>query len=276
MKRRYGISIANTLILFGIIVWSIFPILILIRISFTPASDIFSYPPRIFDHFTFQNYVALQKDWGKFFVGLRNSMIVTIGAVFMTVIITLPTAYAFSRFSSTKTIARSTVTLIVARMFPPIVVTIPLYPVLNALNLVDNHLVLILLYTAFYVSIGTLTMKSYFDNIPIELEESALIEGCSKLKAFFIILLPLSTTGIMSVGVLVAIFAWKEFMFGFLFTTSFAVTAPVVLNEMLGGMFGVSWGPLFAAASIHLVPILLLIMFAQKFIIDAKMLGKDK
>ncbi|MGH0051869.1 MAG: carbohydrate ABC transporter permease, partial [Sphaerochaetaceae bacterium] len=142
--------------------------------------------------------------------------------------------------------------------------------------LVDNHLVLILLYTAFYVSIGTLTMKSYFDNIPVELEESALIEGCSRMKAFFIILLPLSTTGIMSVGILVAIFAWKEFMFGFLFTTSYAVTAPVVLNEMLGGMFGVSWGPLFAAATIHLIPMLLLIIVAQKFIVDAKMLVKDK
>ena len=166
--------------------------------------------------------------------------------------------------------------LIVARMFPPIVITIPLYPVLNAMNLVDNHLVLIVLYSAFYVSIGTLTLKSYFDNIPIEFEEAALIEGCSKIKAFFLILLPLCVTGIISVGILVAIFSWKEFLFSFLFTTSFAVTAPVVLNEMLGGMFGVSWGPLFAAATIHLIPIIILIIVAQKYIVDPKSLESDK
>ena len=276
MKERIHVSILFGIIILLILLWSIFPLFILVRVSFTPASDIFSFPPKIFNEFTIHNYTNLFAEWSKFFTGMKNSVIVTLGAVFITIVITLPTSYAFSRYAKSKIIERSTVMLIVARMFPPIVITIPLYPVLNAMNLVDNHLVLIVLYSAFYVSIGTLTLKSYFDNIPIEFEEAALIEGCSKIKAFFLILLPLCVTGIISVGILVAIFSWKEFLFSFLFTTSFAVTAPVVLNEMLGGMFGVSWGPLFAAATIHLIPIIILIIVAQKYIVDPKSLESDK
>lgn len=264
------------MLLIGIILWSLFPILALVKASFSPSRDLLAYPPKLFGSLTFENFRTLSKDWGKFYIGMLNSVLITLGSATLTIIITLPTAYAFSRFARTKIITNSAAMLIIARMFPPIVITIPLYPVLNSLNLVDNHVVLIVLYTAFYVSLGTLTMKSYFDNVPIELEESALIEGCSKIKAFFIILLPLSTTGIMSVGILVSIFAWKEFLFAFLFTTSLAVTAPVVLNEMLGGMFGVSWGPLFAAATIHLVPISILIVFSQRFIVDSKMLVREK
>jgi multiple sugar transport system permease protein len=276
MIKSRKLPIVSYMLLCIIIVWSIFPIAVLIKASFTPSRDIFAFPPKLFTRLTFQNYRALTNEWSKFYVGMFNSILITIGSAAFTIAITLPTAYAFSRFAKTGIIAKSAAMLIIARMFPPIVVTIPLYPVLNAFNLVDNHIVLIVLYTAFYVSLGTLTMKAYFDGVPIELEESALIEGCSKIKAFFIIILPLSTTGIMSVGILVAIFAWKEFLFAFLFTTSYAVTAPVVLNEMLGGMFGVSWGPLFAAAAMHLVPISILIIFAQRYIVDSRMLVRDK
>jgi len=132
---------------------------------------------------------------------------------------------------------------------------------------VDSHLVLILIYASFYLSLGLWILKNFMDTIPYELEEAAYIEWSSRTRTFLTIVLPLSWSGVISVGILVAIFCWNEFLFAFLFTSFKAVTTPVLLNEMLGAMFGVSWGPLFAATSLQLLPILVFIWIVQKFLV---------
>jgi multiple sugar transport system permease protein len=275
MKKKRIFSLAAWLALAVILVWSLFPILFIFTSSLKPPAEIFEYPPSFLGHFSFRNYVDLARDWKGFFPDLLNSLIITIFSVVITTLFSLPTAYAFSRYRG-RYIRLTGFFLIAARMFPPIIITIPFYPVFQRLGLMDRHITLVFFYSAFYVSISTWILKNFIDMVPRELEEAAHIEGCSKFQSFVRIVLPLISPGILSLGILVALFCWKEFLFAFLFSTKSARTAPVALNEMLGAMFGVSWGPLFAAAALHLLPILILIWLFQNVLIEGTGYGIDK
>lgn len=259
----------------AVVIWSFFPIYFIFSSSFTEPSKIFSYPPVLVSPPTLENYRTLLAEWPDFFRSMTNSFIIMLGAVFVTSAVCLPGAYALSRFRNTFT-RRTGILVIVARMFPPIIITIPLFPILQMSGLVDSHLVLILIYASFYLSLGLWILKNFMDTIPYELEEAAYIEGSSRIRTFLTIVLPLSWSGVISVGILVAIFCWNEFLFAFLFTSFKAVTTPVLLNEMLGAMFGVSWGPLFAATSLQLLPILVFIWIVQKFLVKGTGFASEK
>lgn len=261
------IEIITGILLIIAIIWSFFPILLIVTSSFTSPDKLFSFPPTILSKPTLVNYSNLLIEWPKFFDSLINSVITTIGAVILTAVVCLPAAYSLSRYKNKFTYSCGMLGIII-RMFPPIIITIPLFPILQQTGLVDNSLVLIFLYTSFYLSLGQWVLKNFIDTIPIEFEEAAAIEGASNKWTFFKIIVPLSSSGVVSISILVAIFAWNEFMFAFLFTSYKAVTAPVVLNEMLGAMFGVSWGPLFAATTLQLVPILIFIWLVQKLLVS--------
>ena len=257
------------------VIWSFFPIFFVFSSSLTEPARIFAYPPSVISRPTLENYRTLLAEWPQFFRGMRNSIIIMVGAVAATVFVCLPGAYALSRFRN-KFTRETGLMVIVARMFPPIIITIPLFPILQMSGLVDSHVVMMLLYASFYVSLGLWILKNFMDTIPYELEEAAYIEGSSRARTFMTIVLPLSWSGVVSVSILVAIFCWNEFLFAFLFTSFNAVTTPVVLNEMLGAMFGVSWGPLFAATSIQLLPILLFTWIMQKFLVEGTGFASEK
>jgi multiple sugar transport system permease protein len=275
MKKKIFFSWAARFALLAVLAWSLFPVLFIFTSSLKPPGEIFRYPPSFLGTFSFQNYADLARDWKGFFPDLLNSLIITMLSVFVTSLFSLPTAYAFSRYGG-RYVRITGFLLITARMFPPIIITIPFYPVFQRMGLVDRHITLVFFYSAFYISISTWILKNFIDMVPRELEEAAHLEGCSKFQSFIRIVLPLISPGILSLGILVALFCWKEFLFAFLFTTKVARTAPVTLNEMLGSMFGVSWGPLFAAAALHLLPVLILIWLFQNVLIEGAGYGIDK
>lgn len=267
LKRKVVFSLAAWIALVIVLIWSLFPILFIFSSSLKQPAEIFAYPPSFLGKFSFNNYIDLARSWKGFFPDLLNTFIVTILTVFFTTLFALPTSYAFSRYTS-RYVRATGFLLIAARMFPPIIITIPFYPIFQRLGFMDRHLTLVFFYSAFYISISTWILKNFIDMVPQELEEAAYIEGCSKFQSFVRIVLPLISPGILSLGILVSLFCWKEFLFAFLFTTKIARTAPVTLNEMLGSMFGVSWGPLFAAAALHLLPILICIWVFQNVLVE--------
>jgi multiple sugar transport system permease protein len=273
--RSLAGSVSAWILLLLAVVWSFFPILFIFSSSLTDPARIFSYPPTIFSRPTLANYGALLSDWPDFFRSMLNSVIIMTGTIVLTAVVCLPGAYALSRFRNKYTRV-SGMTVIIARMFPPIIITIPLFPILQMSGLVDKHIVLIFLYSSFYLSLGLWILKNFIDTIPYELEEAAYLEGSSRFRTFLTIVLPLSWSGVVSISILVAIFCWNEFLFAFLFTSFNAVTTPVLLNEMLGAMFGVSWGPLFAATSLQLLPILIFIWLVQKFLVKGTGFASEK
>jgi multiple sugar transport system permease protein len=119
-------------------------------------------------------------------------------------------------------------------------------------------------------------MKTFVDQIPRELEEAAFVDGAGLVKTLARIVLPLAAPGMIAAAVFVVVFAWNEFLFAFIFTSTRAKTAPLVISEMLGSVTGVDWGALFAAATIQLVPITIFVVAVQKYLIAGLSAGATK
>lgn len=271
-----GFNIFLRVLVIGIgVIWSAFPIFMVVSSSFKAPIDIFAVPPKLLFEPTLDNYRQLASAWPEFFDGLVNSLIVTAGATVLTAIVSLFAGYAYSRYRS-PLLTGSAFFMILVRMLPPLVVTIPLFPVVNRLELNDTHLILIVLYAAFFVSLSTWILKTFIDQIPRELEEAAEVEGASLMQRLFKIILPLSVHGMIAACVFVVVFSWNEYMFALIFTSSVAKTAPLVLAEISGALEGVQWGVLFAAATIQLAPILLFVLLVQKYIVTGLTAGAVK
>jgi multiple sugar transport system permease protein len=259
----------------AILFWSLFPILFIALSSFKPGQDIFSVPPKYLFTPTFKHYLELWRSWGVFFEGLLNSLLITVGATLLAIVASAAAGYVYSR-NSGRALNASIGGLIVVRLIPPIVVTLPLFPIVNALGLSDTHLVLIVLYATFFVSLGTVLMRTFIDQIPRELDEAAALDGASRLTTLWRVIVPLAMPGILAVAVFVIVFSWNEFLFAFVFTATKAKTAPLVISEMIGSIDGVDWGILFAAATVQLVPVLLFVVFMNRYLVAGLTAGSTK
>jgi multiple sugar transport system permease protein len=249
-----------------ILAWSLVPIAFLLVSAFKPSVDIFAVPPRLAFAPTFSHFVDLWAKWRGFFAGLLNSAIVTAGATLLAVAASTMAGYAYSRFKSPR-MAGSALYLVAVRLLPPIVITLPLFPVVNWLRLNDTHLVLIILYATFFVSLGTLLMRTFIDQIPRELDDAARVDGASRLTILWRVIAPLSAQGMLAVAVFVIVFAWNEFLFAFIFTSTRAKTAPLFVAEMMGSLDSFDWGVLFAASTVQLLPIMLFVLLTQKHLV---------
>ncbi|MBL8837064.1 MAG: carbohydrate ABC transporter permease [Alphaproteobacteria bacterium] len=275
MRRPLAIRALRGLALALIVVWSAFPIMLVVASSFKPPRDIFVYPPTWLFSPTVDNYVGLWRRWPDFFSNLVNSLIITVGATAVAVLSSTLAGWVYSRHRS-RLLTFSAFFMIFIRLIPPIVVTLPLFPAVNWLRLNDTHLVLILLYATFFVSLGTMIMKTFIDQIPRELDEAATVDGASDWQIVLRVILPVAAQGMIAAGVFVFVYAWNEFLFAFIFTTTRAKTAPLVVSEMTGAVDGVEWGVLFAATTLQLLPIVIFVMLAQKYLIAGLTAGATK
>lgn len=274
MKRPL-LRVARYAALLLIAGWSLAPIFLVVSASFKPALHIFDLPPRLLFAPTLESYRALWREWPEFFRCLGNSAIVTIGATLLTVAASCLAGYVYSRRRS-RGLAVSAFFMLTIRMFPPIVITLPLFPVVNYVKLNDTYTVLILLYATFFVSLATWIIKAGIDQLPVELEEAARIDGASLGQSLRLVILPLIAPTLVAASVFILVFAWNEFLFAFIFTTTKAKTAPLILSEMMGAATGVDWGVVFAAATIQLVPVLAFVMLAQKYLVAGLTAGSVK
>lgn len=264
-------------ILLGLVVlWSIVPIYFVITSSLKIPREIFGYPPTYFPaEVTFNNFRRLFQDWPEFLRALRNSGIVTAGTITLTILVCFPAAYAFSRYK-TALMRNSSILLIAVRMFPPLIISVPLFPILNQIRLADSHITLILLYTTFEATIITLIMKAFIDSIPMEIEEAAYVDGATMIQVFTRIVFPLSRPILVGAAILVGSYAWNEFQFAFLFTSTNARTTPVLITEMQGALTGVQWGNVFAASVVQFLPALVFLWIIQNQLVRGMVSGATK
>ena len=258
-----------------LVAWPLAPIAFVVMFSFKPAGEVSAYPPKWFFTPTLANYIGLWTEFGEFFHTLFNSIIVAVGATVFTTIVGFMAGYVYSRYSG-RLVAASALYMIAIRLLPPIVVTLPLFPVISWMRLSDTHLVLILLYSAFWVSLVTVILKTFIDEIPRELDEAAEIDGASQWQILMRVILPLTAQGLAAGAIFVFIFAWNEFLFALIFTTSQAKTAPLVLSEVMDAIYGTSWGVLFAGVTVQLLPVLLLVILANRLIVAGLTAGSVK
>lgn len=258
-----------------VVLWSLAPIALVVSASFKPARIIFDIPPQWLYSPTLDNYRQLWREWPEFFRCLKNSLIVTVGATLLTLIASTLAGYVYARGQG-RGLAASAFFMIVIRMFPPIVITLPLFPAVNAVALNDSYMILIVLYAAFFVSLSTWIVKAGIDQLPRELEEAARADGASLWQLLRLVILPLIRPTLIAASVFVLVFAWNEFLFAFIFTTTRAKTAPLILSEMMGSATGVDWGVVFAAATVQLLPVLLFVALVQKYLVAGLTAGSVK
>jgi len=275
MVERHLARLGRGLIYAAMIVWSAVPILFIVVSSITPAQMIFQFPPALVFTPTFEHYLTLWRQWEGFFPALANSLIVAVCATLLSALVSFLAGYAYSRYAS-RWLASTALYLIAIRMLPPIVVTLPLFPLADYLGLNDTHVVLIVLYAAFWVSLYTMIMKTFIDEVPDELDEAALMDGASRLQVLFRVIFPLILQGMVAGGLFVFVYAWNEFLFALIFVSQEAQTAPLLISQVMGGVDGTEWGVLFAGVTIQFLPVIALVVFLQRYLIAGLTAGSVK
>ena len=194
-----------------------------------------------------------------------NSLIIAFGSTALSVVLGVTAAYAFSRF---KVPGKDDLLFFIlsTRMMPPIAVAIPIYLMYREVGLSDTRLGMILLYTAVNVSLAIWLLKGFIDEIPREYEEAALIDGYTRLQAFFKVVLPQATTGIVATAIFCLIFAWNEYAFAVLLTSGEAQTAPPFIPIIIGEG-GQDWPAVAAGSTLFLLPILVFTVLLRKHLL---------
>jgi multiple sugar transport system permease protein len=224
----------------------------------------------LFDRIALQNGQVINGP-SDFVMRLRNSLIIAGGSTIASVILGLFAAYAFSRFEMP---GKDDLLFFIlsTRMLPAVVVTIPLFLMFRQLGLHDSHLGMILLYTVFNLSLTVWLLKGFIDEIPREYEEAALVDGYTRLQAFFKIVLPQAVTGIAATTVFSFIFAWNEYAFALMLTSQRARTAPPAIATMQG-RGGIEWSAIAAGSLAFLIPVIIITFALRKHLLRGVTFG---
>jgi multiple sugar transport system permease protein len=202
---------------------------------------------------------------------LRNSLIIAGLSTVFSVGLGFFAAYAFSRFDVPGK-GDLMFFILSTRMLPAVVVTIPLFLMYRQLGMHDTHIGMILLYTVFNLSLSVWLLKGFIDEIPIEYEEAALVDGYSRLQAIFKIVLPQAMTGIAATTVFALIFAWNEYAFALMLTSDTARTAPPSIATMLG-RGGIEWSAIAAGSLGFLIPVVIVVFLLRDYLLRGVTFG---
>lgn len=254
---------------------TIYPIVQIFGISLRPADQLFSTSLDIIpDGATFEAYrkVLFEKD---FFTWLRNSSIVTLAVSLLGVSLASTAGYAFSRFRFRGKKA-GMVAVLITQMFPATMLLLPLYVIMKKLALVDTLFALILSYTATALPFCIWMMKGYYDTIPVDLEEAALIDGTTPVGAFARVTLPLAAPALVITALFSFITGWSEFIVArVLINTTGLYTLPLGL-ESLSSTFQTEWANYAAGSILVSIPAVILFLFLSRYLISGLTLGGVK
>jgi multiple sugar transport system permease protein len=274
-----------------------FPLFWVFMTSFKSPKEYYRMPPAFFpDQLNVIHYQEAFAPWtikpekqdrtGAFFLeesagtvnpvtaNVINSLIVVGGAVGLSILVGIWSAYALSRFSFRGS-ENLSVWILSIRMMPPIVISVPLFWMMRSLRLHGTHVGLIMVYVLFNLPFVVWMMKGFFDAIPKELEESVLIDGGNRGTILFRVALPLAFNGIIATALFCVYLTWTEFLFASILTNKFSATLPVVLSAFRQDR-GILWGQMSAVIVAALVPIILLTILLQKQMIRGLAAGALK
>jgi multiple sugar transport system permease protein len=270
MNKKLITNIIFYLLVIVIALVVLFPFLWMLTSSFKTQVDIISWPPKFVFSPTLQNYrkVFGEQDFLKYFM---NSTIVGTLAVSLSLILGLPAAYSISRYAQKKL----AVFILLARLMPGISFLMPWYIIFSRLNLMDSYVALVLSHILIALPIVVWIMTTYFNSIPREMEESAMVDGATRRYAFWAIILPLSGPGIITATTLSFIFSWNNFMFSQVLSMEKTKTLPIAVYNFVS-YAEVDWGGVMAAAVAIMAPAIILTMIFQKYVVKGLTMGAVK
>jgi multiple sugar transport system permease protein len=265
LAMRYAAAVVLAIIF-------LFPIYWLFMISFKTPAEIFAYPPVWWPaNFQFANYAVLFKDGDVVVVG--NSLVIAGVSTLLSMVLGTMAAYSLVRFHTGG--ENLAVWIISQRMMPPIAIVFPVFLIFVWFGLVDTYTGLILLYTAFNLPYVIWMMRGYISEVPIELEESARVDGCTRLGVLLKVVFPMVRTGLFATAVFTFVFAWNEFLFALVLTRTEVVTYPVQVTHYFGGQSNF-WAKIAALSVLGTLPIFVAVAGLQRFLVRGISMGAVK
>ncbi len=258
------------LLVLCILIPVVFPFLWMLDASFKTQKDITSIPPRFLISRTMENYrrVFEEQNFLRFFF---NSAVVGVSATLISLALGLPAAYSIARYRQET----YRFTILVARLMPGISLLLPWYLMFSRLELIDTFIALILSHILIGLPIVVWTMSSYFQSVPLEIEESALVDGVTRQRIFVNIVLPISTPGIVTATTLSFLFSWNNFMFSQVLSMENTKTLPLAVYNFVS-YAEVDWGAVMAASIAIITPAIILTMIFQQYVVKGLTVGALK
>jgi multiple sugar transport system permease protein len=246
------------------------PLVWMVAASLKTNVDIYDSSKAVVFSPTMDNYVKVlqQANYVQFIV---NSLWIAFASTALSLLIGVPAAYSMSRFG----MRRSALVVLMARVIPAVSLLVPWYYVFSNLRMVGGFTVLVLSHMFVALPLIVYIMMGYFDGLPTELEESGLVDGLTPIGAFRRITLPLSMPGVATAGILSFIFSWNNFMFALVLSGASTKTLPVAIFDFVG-YASIDWGGLMAASTVVTLPIMVIALFAQKYVVSGLTAGATK
>lgn len=248
------------------------PLLWVLSTSFKPNPEAISFPPQFLPSVpTLDNYLFVLTD-PKLVISIFNSLTVSLASTGLSVAVSALGGYAFARFDFRgKNLLISTILGLF--MIPVVINIIPLYIMLANVGLLNSLFALVLTFQILIIPLNIFLLKNYFETIPKELEEAALIDGCSKIRAFWHVIVPISMPGFLIAAILSFRFSWNEFVLPVVLSNRPDVMVFQVALYQFISLYRIDWGYLTAGINIALIPVVVLMLIFQKRMIRGMTLG---
>lgn len=277
MKKNQKIlrSSITYLILFIALLWTIFPIYWMIKSSLSIDNEMYVARPSLFpSKVTFDHYIELFSQT-KFMTNLWNSLLVAGITTVLCLVISILASYAMTRLRfPLRSVFKNSIVL--SYLLPTAVLFIPMYVLVSGLGLSNNKYALLIIYPTFVVPYCCFMLMSYFKAIPYALEEAALIDGCTRLKSLFYIIIPIASPGIAVVATFAFTMAWNEYLYAMIMTTSPVQQTVTVAISSFKFADSAVWGLIMSASVVASLPVAIIYMIAQSKLISGKNEGSVK
>jgi multiple sugar transport system permease protein len=270
-RKRFFARALMSVALILLCAYVLFPFLWMISVSFRQKADIFD-PGNLVASFTTVNYEKIRS------AGIprlfANSAIIAALSTVVSLILGSLAAYGFARFDWKKREGRA-FWVLSQRFLPPMAVIVPYYMLAALMRVLDTHLLLIICYTTFNLPFAMWMMRGFIEELPRELEEAAMVDGCTRAGTIRRIILPLSLPGMTATAIFCVINAWNEFVFANFLTSIQAKTVPTSVMTYLS-VSGVQWGEMAATGVLAVLPVLFFAILVQRYMIRGLTFGSVK
>lgn len=265
------------LLIAGIVLTCIFlfPLYWMVTTSLRPPGESFSNPSFFPSRIVFDSYILKNEHGVSLFTYFKNSLIISSGATLLTLLLGVPAAYGLARFKS-NLVSILLFVFLVAQMLPSSLILTPLFVNFNKFGLINNYLGVILADATITIPFVVIILRTYFKDIPKELEEAAIIDGCGPFRTFMSIMVPISYPGLVTATSMALFMSWGDMVFSLTFLNQEKLkTLPLILYKAMGEL-GVRWEILMAYSTIVVLPIVIVFICLQKYIVSGLTAGSVK
>jgi multiple sugar transport system permease protein len=270
-RKRIKLLLLHAILIFACLV-ILLPLLWTLRTSFVHRVLAYRIPPKWLFTPTLDNYRIVFKE-EPFPLFFMNSIIIAVASTALCLILGAPVAYSYSRFRTGGDVLR--VSMLATQMLPAITLVIPFFLIFKSVGLYNTRLGVVITYITFNIPFVVWILIGFFEGVPRELDESALVDGCTRLGSFVRIIVPVSLPGMLSAGVFTFVLSWNEFLFALILTGKSTKTLPVAISGLITQQ-GTQIGAVSAACMLIILPMVLLYFGLRTFMIKGMVAGAIK